>query len=187
MEIDYTKYTLQELEDISKHIDRSKYPERFEKVNELINERLSSTDKTTEDESYIEERLGFGSKKGCEKIIQYGFFAGLFVTIMSFVTAFFPIYDDIELALFEEFGISIIVINIAVLAFLTFFISKRSRAAATIMFLYYSFSVLRVWFVELEVRGVLLSLFLMAVFVNATIATFIWHSRHKNVPITETE
>ena len=57
MEPDFTKYSLDELEDVESAIDRVQYPERYELVRKLIAEKSTETTKAQKTESEKEETL----------------------------------------------------------------------------------------------------------------------------------
>ena len=120
MDFQYKNYSLEELEDVFENIDRDKYPERFEDVSKLIDEKSSSSEMTTEDAIYIEESKGLDSLAGCEKIIIYGFFAGLLVTLMNFTIAILGIYNTFEQKHLEVFNDPLVFFDVALLALLTF-------------------------------------------------------------------
>jgi hypothetical protein len=180
MDFQYKNYSLEELEDVFENIDRDKYPERFEEVSKLIDEKSSSSEMTTEDAIYIEEKKGIDSPTGCEKLILYGFFAGLFVTLMNLTAAILGIYNTFEQKYLEGFNDPLVFFDIALLALLTLYIYKKSRVAITLMFIYYLWAKLSLWFVDLEPKGLIVGCILIFVFFNATRATFVWHSKYKN-------
>ena len=93
-EIDYTKYTLSELNDALAHIDKETYPERVQTLLSEIKKRRENSDininnakeKTAgiehKEKSYF-EKFKLTDSASCEKAINNAFFASLILTIFT--------------------------------------------------------------------------------------------------------
>lgn len=168
---DYQNYSLEELYSVTECIDRDIYPQRYEQVVMLINERESSESMSEEDQIYVEVKKGFDSKLGCESLILSGLFGGIFVTISSVIIGF--------TAQNSEYRIDTI-ISVVLYAFLSIFLYFKSRFAATLLFAIYFLTHLKIWFFDMQPRGLVAGVLLSVVFFAAMLATYYWHNNYQN-------
>jgi hypothetical protein len=180
MEINYKKYSLSELEDVSRNINREKYPDRYEKVVKLIKERYESSEISKNDHQYIEESKGFSSRLGCEKFILYGVYAGSIVFLTSLLFSISGFFFDYENVYFKNLNNPLVFIDVGLVAILTFFLYLKSRLAATLIFIYYSFSKISLFLINYELKVIILPTIFMVVFLLSMIATFFWHKKYKH-------
>lgn len=175
MEIDFRKYSLEELYDVRDSINKEHYRDRYELVVQLIEEKENSSDPSDEDKHFIEESKGFNSKSGCEKLIQYGAFAGLFLAATSIVMNIYNYYSDPD-AYLLLYSIEPIIILAA-----TLFLFQKSRTAATALFVSSLVAMADSLMPDSGGRGLIGSTLYLVIFFVTMMATFKWHSTYKNV------
>ena len=71
-------------------------------------------------------------------------------------------------------------VDVVLIAIMAFFIYKKSRTAATLMFFYFVISKFAQWYELGNVQGLPMALIFMYFYFNAMRGTFIWHSKYKN-------
>ncbi|MCP3940104.1 MAG: OmpA family protein [Desulfobacteraceae bacterium] len=72
------------------------------------------------------------------------------------------------------------IFDVVLLAIFAFFIYKKSRIAATLMFIYFIISKCLLWYDLGKAQGIILTLAFMFFYFNAMRGTFLWHSKYKN-------
>lgn len=117
----------------------------------------------------------------CEAAIKAGWIAALislgFTLIFSSI-GFFTQSDNETLNYFLDPWLMIDVVLIGIMAF---YIYRKSRTAATLMFFYFVLSKFIQWYDLGSVQGLPVSLIFMYFYFNAMRGTFLWHSKYKNL------
>lgn len=128
----------------------------------------------------FKERMKMETQELCESAIKNGWIAALVsftFTLIGAVSGFFIQGSDAASNFFLNPWLMIDVVLIAILAF---FIYKKSRIAATLMFGYFLFSKISMWYDLGTMQGFPVALIFIYFFFNAMRGTFIWHSRYKD-------
>lgn len=127
------------------------------------------------------DQIKMDTQELCEAAIKSGWIAALislgFTLIFSSI-GFFTQSDNETLNYFLDPWLMIDVVLIGIMAF---FIYRKSRTAATLMFLYFLLSKLIQWYDLGSVQGLPVSLIFMYFYFNAMRGTFLWHSKYKNL------
>jgi len=116
----------------------------------------------------------------CESSIRNGWIAALISLGITFVFSaigFFTQSSNEKLNYFLDPWLMVDVVLIGVLAF---FIYKKSRVAATLMFLYFLASKILQWYELNSFDGLILTLVFLYFYFNAMWGTFVWHSKYKS-------
>jgi ABC-type proline/glycine betaine transport system permease subunit len=128
----------------------------------------------------FKDQIKMGTQEICETAIKNGWIAALIslgITLIFSSIGFFTQSDNETLNYFLDPWLMVDVILMAVLAF---FIYKKSRTAATLMFIYFVISKFTQWYDLGNVQGLPMALLFMYFYFNAMRGTFIWHSKYKN-------
>jgi len=141
----------------------------------------------------FQDRFKMDTQELCEAAIRQGWITALVsmgITLLFSSIGFFTQSDNETPNYFLEPWLLIDVVLMAVMAF---FIYKKSRTAATLMFVYFVTSKLVQWYDLGNVQGLPLAMIFMYFYFNAMRGTFIWHSKYNkqqaspNHPHTKTE
>lgn len=127
----------------------------------------------------LKELVKMNSQESCQEAISNGWKAAivsLSLTLIFSISAFFTQSDD---AVINYFLDPYALVDVALMAILAFFIYKKSRTAATIMFIYFVFSKCMQWYDIGAVKGLPFALVFIFFYFNAMRGTFIWHSNYK--------
>lgn len=121
------------------------------------------------------------SAEGCERAISYGWILALIsagfsiiVIVIGLITAS---EDETFIYLSDPWSLFDVVFFIA----LAFFVRKKSRAAATTLFIFFVIGKLLAWYTLGTVQGLPVTLIFAYVHFNAMRATFVWHSKFKTL------
>jgi ABC-type proline/glycine betaine transport system permease subunit len=123
------------------------------------------------------------TKEVCEAAIKNGWIAALIsmgLTLIFSSIGFFTQSDNEELNHFLNPWMMVDVVLIAIMAF---FIHKKSRTAATLIFLYFITSKFLDWYALGSTQGLPLALVFIFYYFNAMRGNFMWHSNYKNQDI----
>ena len=115
----------------------------------------------------------------CEQAIKNGWIAALIsvgITLAFSVAGFFAQSENETLNYFLDRWLLIDVLLMTVLAF---FIFRKSRIAASLMFVYFVISKLSQWYDLGTAQGLPMALIFIYFYFNAMRGTFIWYSRYK--------
>lgn len=137
----------------------------------------------TEDKkkSSFKDQIKMDTQELCEGAIKNGWIAALIslgITLIFSTIGFFTQSDDETLNYFLDPWMLVDVVLIGIMAF---FIYKKSRIAATLMFLYFVLSKFTQWYDLGSAQGLPMALIFMYFYFNAMRGTFVWHSRYKNI------
>ncbi|MEE4250432.1 MAG: hypothetical protein V2I38_07570 [Alcanivoracaceae bacterium] len=127
------------------------------------------------------DQIKMNTQELCEAAIKAGWIAALIslgVTLIFSSIGFFTQSENETLNYFLDPWLMVDVVLIGVMAF---FIYKKSRTAATLMFLYFVLSKLIQWYDLGSVQGLPMALIFMYFYFNAMRGAFIWHSKYKNI------
>ena len=119
-------------------------------------------------------------RASCEKSIRNG---GITAMISAGITAvfagigFFTSSSNKDLAYLLDPWLTVDVVLILILGI---FIFRRSRAAATIMLLYFAVSKAIMWYDMGNVKGLFVSIIIFKFYFTAMRGTYIWHKSYKN-------
>jgi len=126
------------------------------------------------------ERVNMDTKDRCEQSIKNGWIAALFyiwmILIISPILFFMRSYNEIMNYLLDP----LLMINVVLISVMAFFIYKKSRAASTLMIIYFIILQVVEWYFSGSISGVLWTIIIMYFFFNSMVGTFIWHSKYKN-------
>lgn len=121
-----------------------------------------------------------GTQELCEAAIKNGWIAALIslgITLIFSLIGFFTQSDNETLNYFLDPWLMVDAVLIAIMAF---FIYKKSRTAATLMFFYFVISKFIQWYDLGSAQGLPVALVFMYFYFNAMRGTFVWHSKYKN-------
>ncbi len=127
----------------------------------------------------FKDQLRLASEEACLAAIKNGLIAGLVsigLTLLVSLIATFSGSDDATLNYFADPSVFI---DIVLMAIMVFFIYKKSRTAASCMFLYFVFSKYIQWTDLGEIQGLPMTLIFTFLYFNAMRSTFIWHAKYK--------
>ena len=137
--------------------------------------------------SFIDS-MKLDTQERCEAAIRNGWIAALIslgLTLVFGIIGFFAQSDNEVLNYFLD---PFILVDVVLMAIMAFFIYKKSRTAATAMFIYFLGSKLIQWYDLGNVQGLPMALVFLYFYFNAMQGTFIWHSKYKNQkPVLEAE
>lgn len=128
----------------------------------------------------FKDQLKMDTQEQCEAAIKSGWVVALIslgITLVFSTLGFFTQSDNESINYFLDPWMMVDVVLIAILAF---FIYKKSRTAATFMFIYFVLSKVMQWVDLGNVQGLPLALVFMYFYFNAARGTFLWHSKYKN-------
>jgi len=83
--IDYSKYTLEELKDALRHIDRDKYPERVKSIEDIVGKHKQACDLEKSDKAEREDENEFGCLEFMGLEFLFWFVVGFFVLIAAMI------------------------------------------------------------------------------------------------------
>lgn len=173
--VNYENCTLEELYDVKENINREKYPDRYQAVINAIKQKESANTINQVDTNFLEESKGFNSRSGCLKIIKYGVYTGIFYSGILFLWRLIEFLSE-QIALNEFlYGFT----DVVLLAFLTYFLYKKSRVASTLLLSYFLGSTLYTWFFLGKFGGIIVTAAMLLLLYAATHATYIWHARYE--------
>jgi ABC-type proline/glycine betaine transport system permease subunit len=122
-----------------------------------------------------------GTQKACEKAIKYGWIAATVSAVLTLIMAVLGFFIHSENAALQYALDPMLLIDAVLIAVLAFFIFKKSRTAATILLIYFILSKIMVWMDTHSLSGGGIALIFILIYFNAMRATYIWHSKYKNV------
>ncbi|GAA5188915.1 hypothetical protein [Ferrimonas gelatinilytica] len=128
----------------------------------------------------FKDQMKMETQELCEAAIKNGWIAGLISLVLTLIfstAGFFTQSDNETLNYFLD---PWLMIDVVLIAILTLFIYKKSRTAATLMFIYFVISKFSQWYDLGTVQGLPMALIFMYFYFNAMRGTFIWHSKYKN-------
>ena len=127
----------------------------------------------------FKNQIKMDTQELCETAIKNGWIAALIslgITFMFSSIGFFTQADNEALNYYLE---PWLMVDVALMAIMAFFIYKKSRTAATLMFFYFLTSKLIEWYEIGNAQGLPLALMFMYFYFNAMRGTFVWHSKYK--------
>ncbi|MBT4882445.1 MAG: hypothetical protein HON44_00550 [Glaciecola sp.] len=128
----------------------------------------------------FKNQMKMGTQELCEAAIKNGWIAALIslgITLIFSLIGFFTQSDNETLNYFLDPWLMVDAVLIAIMAF---FIYKKSRTAATLMFFYFVISKFIQWYDLGSAQGLPVALVFMYFYFNAMRGTFVWHSKYKN-------
>lgn len=127
-----------------------------------------------------------GTKEACEKAIKYGWIAAVIAASITFIFAILGFFIHSDNPTIQYAFDPLLLIDAVLIAVLAVFIFRKSRVAATLLFIYFVASKIMIWMDTHSFSGGILAVLFIFLFGNAARATFIWHSKYKNpVPVQE--
>ncbi len=138
----------------------------------------------------FKDQIKMETQEVCEAAIKNGWIAAsisMGLTLIVSSMAFFTQSDNAKLNYFLD---PWMMVDVALMAIMAFFIYKKSRTAATLMFIYFLTSKFIQWYDLGSAQGLPMALIFIYFYFNAMRGTFIWHSKYKNQdiePSLETE
>lgn len=131
------------------------------------------------------DKMKMDTQVSCEAAIKNGWCAALLslvITLAFSCFGFFVKSDDETLNYLLD---PWLLVDVVLLAIMAFFIYKKSRIAATLMFIYFVVSKITLWYELGAVQGLPLTMIFLFFYVNAMRGTFVWHSKYKNPTIED--
>jgi hypothetical protein len=133
------------------------------------------------------KKSAFGSlqitdRESCAKAIRNGGIAALIsaaITGAFAVVGMFAQTTNKELAYFLD---PWLLVDVALLVVFAIFVFRKSRIAATLLFVYFVASKALVWIELGEPKGLFVSIIFFAYYLTAMRGTYLWHSKYANVP-----
>ncbi len=135
----------------------------------------------------FKDQFVLNSVESCLAAIKNGWVAGLISIGLTFVVVVIGMYSNTDNATLNYFADPTIFIDLVLMAIMVFFIRKKSRIAATCMFLYFIISKYIQWSDLGTMQGLPMAVIFMILYFNAMRATFIWHSKFKVPLVVESE
>jgi ABC-type proline/glycine betaine transport system permease subunit len=125
------------------------------------------------------DQLKLNTPQLCAAAIKNGWIATLISLSITLVFSVIGIFTHSENTSLNYFLDPSLLFDVVLMAVLAFFIYKKSRIAATMMFLYFVISKLIQWHDLGNVQGLPMALVFMFFYFNAMRGTFIWHAQFK--------
>ena len=138
----------------------------------------------------IKDQMKMDTQELCEAAIRNGWIAVLIslgITLIFGAVGFFAESDDEVLNYFLD---PWLMVDVVLMAIMAFFIYKKSRTAATLMFVYFVLSKFTQWYELGSFQGLPMALVFIYFYFNAMRGTFLWHSNYKKqneILVLETE
>jgi hypothetical protein len=129
----------------------------------------------------LKDQFKMKTPETCLAAIKNGWIAGLVsiaLTLLVVTIGMLSNSDDSRLSYFAD---PMMFIDIGLMIVMVFFIYKKSRVAATCMFLYFVLSKYIQWTDLGDVQGLPMALIFMFFYFNAMRGTYRWHSKFKLV------
>lgn len=124
--------------------------------------------------------INLDSKEICEAAIKNGWIAALISLSITLVFSLIGLFTKSENKSINYFLDPWLFLDVMLIAILAFFIYKKSRTAATLMFGYFLLSKFLQWYELGSAQGLPMALIFMFFYFTAMRGTFIWHSKYKN-------
>lgn len=124
------------------------------------------------------------SKEECEKSIRYGWiFAiiSMLLTLVAGVLSFYVVSDDAVVSYMLD---PFVLVDVVLIAVMAYFIRKKSRTAATLMFVYFVLSKWMFWEDTGSTGGVGIAIIFLYIYFMAMLATYTWHKSYAT-PVEE--
>ena len=128
----------------------------------------------------IKDQMKMDTQELCEAAIRNGWIAALIslgITLIFGIIGFFAESDNEALNYFLD---PWLMVDVVLMAIMAFFIYKKSRTAATLMFVYFVLSKIIQWYELGSLQGLPMALVFIYFYFNAMRGTFLWHSNYKN-------
>ncbi len=129
----------------------------------------------------FKEQIKMDTQKSCEQAIKTGWIAALISLGMTLILSSIGFVTQSENEKLNYILNPWSIIDAILMGILAFYIYKKSRVAATLMFIYFIISKFSQWFDLGNVQGFPLALVFMVFYFNAMRGTFMWHSMYKNI------
>ncbi len=127
------------------------------------------------------DQLKIKDTAGCLEAMKNGWIAGTVSIGLTILVVLIGIFSGSDNDLLAYYADPLMFIDIVFMGILVFFMYKRSRVAATLMFVYFVGSKLVQWTDLGGVQGLPMALIFMFFYGNAMRATFLWHSKYKQI------
>ncbi|MGM9482676.1 hypothetical protein ACS5PN_15895 [Roseateles sp. NT4] len=132
-----------------------------------------------EKKSFLDS-FSFHDRASCAKAIKSGGIAALIsagITVAFGVAGFVTTSTNKDLAYMLD---PAVLVDAAIFAVLAIFVFRKSRVAATLLFIYFTIGKLLMWYEMGKASGVLLTIVFFLFYLTAMRATYAWHSRYRD-------
>ena len=127
------------------------------------------------------EQLKLATPETCIAAIKNGWVAGLISIGLTLIMVLVGMYSNSENTTLVYYADPMMLADIALMIVMVFFIHKKSRIAATCMFLYFVLSKYIQWTDLGSVQGLPMALIFTLFYFNAMRGTYVWHSKYKDL------
>ncbi|WP_077343674.1 hypothetical protein [Pseudocolwellia agarivorans] len=131
------------------------------------------------------QKLKISTPEACLSAIKNGWVAGLISIGLTLLMVLIGMFSNSENATVVYFGDPLMFIDLILMLIMVFFIFKKSRVAATSMFIYFLSSKYIQWTDLGEVQGLPMAMIFIALYFNAMRGTYLWHSKFKQLQSVE--
>ena len=127
----------------------------------------------------FKEQLKLGSEASCLAAIKGGWVAGLISIGLTLVIMLIGMNTNTNDKTILYFSDPTVFIDLAFVVVMVFFIYKKSRIAATSMFIYFVAAKYIQWIDLGAIQGLPLAVVFVFFYFNAMRGTYVWHSKYK--------
>ena len=131
----------------------------------------------------FKEQLKLETPETCLAAIKNGWVAGIISITLTLIIMLVGIYSNSENETLNYYADPNLILDIILMVVMVFFIYRKSRIAATCMFLYFIVSKYIQWTDLGEIQGVPIALIFTLLYFNAMRGTYIWHSKYKDTQL----
>ena len=124
-------------------------------------------------------------RESCAKAIRNGGIAALLSTLLTTIVGFIVIFDKSNSLGLNNFISPLIFLDVILVLILTLFVFRKNRVAATLLFIYFSLSKIVVGINTGSPGNIIFFIIILLYYATAMRATFIWHSKYREIPIKE--
>lgn len=135
----------------------------------------------------FKDQLKLETQETCLAAIKNGWVAGLISIGLTLAIVLVGFYSGSENETINYFADPTMFIDIGLMVIMVFFIYRKSRIAATCMFLYFVLSKYIQWTDFGAVQGLPMALIFTFFYFNAMRGTYAWHSKYKETQSAEVE
>lgn len=128
----------------------------------------------------LKDQLKMDTQEACVAAIKNGWIAALISLGITLVFSSIGLFTQSDNETLNYFLDPWLMVDVVLMAIMTFFMYKKSRIAATSMFFYFVISKFIQWHDLGSAQGIPLAFLFMYFYFNAMRGTFVWHSKYKN-------
>lgn len=127
----------------------------------------------------FKDQLKLDTSEACLSAIKNGWVAGSISIGLTLLIVLVGIFSNTDNETIKFFSDPTMFIDLALMVVMVFFIHRKSRVAATCMFLYFVLSKYIQWSSLGAAQGLPMAVIFIFFYFNAMRGTYIWHSKFK--------